>query len=157
MRSARRDFLTLALAGGGVLACLTSCAPLGLPTSIELGGDATGSLRPGLAVPVDLEITNRHLTPIDVADIRVEIASISAPFADDTHPCTTEDYVITQPRPEIAIAVAALSTQRLSDSTLPLAEWPQVQMLDRPVDQDGCRGAELTLRYSASTVAVMGE
>jgi len=157
MRSARRDFLTLALAGSGILACLTSCTPFGLPTSIELGGDAAGSLRPGLAVPVDLEITNRHLTPIDVADIRVEIAGISAPFADDTHPCTTKDYVITQSRPEIAIAVAALSSQRLSESTLPLAEWPHVQMLERPVNQDGCRGAELTLRYSASTVAVMGE
>jgi len=157
MRSARRDLFTLALAGSAVLACLTACAPLGLPTSIELGGDAAGSLQPGTAVPLDLEITNRHLTRIDVADFQVEIATISAPFADERHPCTTEDYVITQARPDIAIAVAALSSQRLSASTLPAAEWPRVQMLDRPVNQDGCRGAELTLRYSARTVAVMGE
>jgi len=157
MRSSRRDHLTLALAGGGILVCLTSCAPLGLASSIEIGGDAAGALRPGIAVPIDLEITNRHLTPVHIAEIRVEIATISAPYADDLHPCTAKDYSITQPRPEIAISLAALSSQRLSRSTLPRAEWPHVQMLDRPVNQDGCRGAELTLRYSSSTVAVMGE
>jgi hypothetical protein len=32
--------------------------------------------------------------------------------------------------------------------------WPAVGMVDRPVNQDGCKGASVTLRYEASGVEV---
>jgi len=152
MRSARRHLLSLTLAGSGVVVCLTACAPLEMMNPVVIAGDAARALSPGSAVPVDLEITNNRPMPIDVAEIRVEITRISAPNANRLNPCTIEDYTIAQSRPTIAIAVAALSSRRLSASSLPEAEWPTVQMLDRPVNQDGCRGAVLTLRYSARAV-----
>ena len=150
MRTARRPRVPLALVGGGLLVCLTGCGPLPMMMNpIALAGDATAALHPGTAVPVDLEITNTRMMPVEVREIRVEITRISAPNATELHPCSLEDYTIAQTRPTIAIAVAALASKRLSASTLPVAEWPQVHMLNRQVNQDGCKGATLTLRYSA--------
>jgi len=155
MRTARNRGVALTLAGGAVLACLTACAPMTMPTPVQITGEADQALEPGSSIPLDLVLINRHPVPIDVTDLTVEIVDIYAPFSDSNHPCTPEDYTIAQPRSSVIIGVAAQTTLRLSASTLPRTEWPWVQMRDRDSDQIGCRGASLTLRFSARTATVI--
>jgi len=126
-----------------------------MPTPVQITGQADQSLEPGSSVPLDLVLINRQMVPIDVTDVSVEIVDIYAPFSDSKHPCTPEDYTIAQPRSSVIIGVAAQTTLRLSSSTLPRTEWPWVQMRDRDTNQSGCRGASLTLRFSARTATVI--
>ena len=43
-------------------------------------------------------------------------------------------------------------TSSLSDLSLPSGQWPQVGLLNTSVNQDGCKGATLTLDFTGSGV-----
>ena len=38
----------------------------------------------------------------------------------------------------------------LAELGVPSSQWPEVGVIDRPTDQDGCQGASLSLNYSAA-------
>ena len=85
-----------------------------------------------------------------VTDLRVELRLVDAPAADTRHPCTLEDFTVTQPAGDLELTLAARASQRLSDLSLPGTRWPQVGMVDSAANQDGCKGATLTLEYAAT-------
>lgn len=151
MRNSRRPFFALATVGGAALLCLTGCTSEILPDTVTIAGDTETPLRPGLAVPIDLRITNHHPVLITVSALRVEIIDIYAPRSDPQHPCTSKDYAISQSRQATTIEVAARSSVWLSSASVPRAEWPTVAMVGGSLSQDGCRGASVTLRYTAHT------
>jgi hypothetical protein len=118
--------------------------------SFGVVGDATEPISPGVMVPLDLEFTNPHTFPISIADLRVTVLQVSAPNADDTHPCAVGDFAVDQVSSSVEITLAAGATSTLRSFHLPAASWPHVGMVDRSVNQDGCKGASLTLDYAAS-------
>jgi hypothetical protein len=165
---ARRRF-----ARGGVLAVLiallllvfVACGPfsdttyadagsgdgrLGSSGSLTIEGNAVGLISPGLMAPLDLSLTNPHDVPMSVTGLRVRVQQVSAPNADDVHPCTVSDFAVDQTSSSRKITVAAHSTRTLSSLGLSRENLPHVGMLDRPVNQDGCKGASLALAYTAS-------
>ena len=85
-----------------------------------------------------------------VTGLSVRVQKVSAPNADDAHPCAIADFTVGQASSSIKITVAAGATSTLSSLGLTRATMPQVGMLDRPANQDGCKGASLTLAYTAS-------
>ena len=119
-------------------------------TTFTIGGDATEEFSPGVTVSLDLEITNPHDRPLAVRDLRVWVMRLKSPNADEAHPCGARDYAFVQAPATPALIVAANSTLPLSRLGLDPASWPQVTMLDLPVNQDGCQGATLEFRYAAS-------
>ena len=96
----------------------------------------------GRAVPV--------LISVFIVAAVVRVRGVSAPNAEHAHPCTLDDFTVDQVSSGIKITLAARATSTLSSLGLPRATWPAVGMLERSVDQDGCKGASLTLGYAAS-------
>lgn len=119
-----------------------------------IGGHAAEPISPGVMVPLDLEFTNSHDSPMSVTGLTVSVQRVNAPQADDFHPCAVGDFAVEQASRSLEINVPAGAPNTLTSLGLPRAEWPQVGMLNRSVDQDGCKGASLTLDYTASGTLV---
>jgi hypothetical protein len=115
-----------------------------------IAGDAAEPNSPGVMVPLDLEFMNPHDAALSVTDLSVTVRDVSAPNADNLHPCTAGDFAVAQVSSSLAITVAGRATSTLTSLGVPRASWPQVAMIDRPVNQDGCKGASLALAYTAS-------
>jgi hypothetical protein len=79
----------------------------------------------------------------------VSIRELSTPEADRNHPCTVDDFVVHQIKGSVTLTVPAGATAGLESLRVPRRQWPQIGMRNRPVSQDGCRGAQLTLGYTA--------
>lgn len=118
--------------------------------SFTIEGNATEPISPGVRAPLDLKLTNPHDVRLSVTELSVTVRDVSAPNADQVHPCEVGDFAVDQASSSLELSLAARSTSTLSDLGLPSAKRPHVGMLDRPVDQDGCKGASLTLAYTAS-------
>ena len=111
-------------------------------------GDATG-LAPGTGVPLDLRLTNPDRSAIDVTGVRVTIREVvRAPGA--TMPCTVADYRLTQYSGRYPLTVPGHSSRSMSALGVPVPARPRLTMIDRPVNQDGCKGARLVLDYTGS-------
>lgn len=118
--------------------------------AFNIAGDATGMISPGVSVPIDFALTNPQDTDMTVSDLLVVVRGVSAAAADAAHPCGVSDFVVDQVASGREIILPAGETTTLSALGIPRTSWPQVGMLDRPVNQDGCQGASLTLGYTAS-------
>jgi hypothetical protein len=55
---------------------------------------------------------------------------------------------------DVVLRLEANDAQTLSEMDVSPGRRPALGMLDRPVNQDGCKGAFLTLGYQASGVEV---
>ena len=47
------------------------------------------------------------------------------------------------------LKVRGKRTTTLATMRLPMESWPWLTMLNRPVNQDGCKGAEVRLKFKA--------
>ena len=166
----KRDVLAWAMAvlGLALLLRLVFFGPIGGPSGVGTGsgtggaaprdssaaftisGTAVDPISPGVMAPLDLALTNPHDVAMVVTDLSVTVREVSAPDAAGAGPCGIGDFAVEQVPSGLVITVAARSTSTLSDLGLARATWPQVGMLDRPVNQDGCKGAALTVGYAAS-------
>lgn len=118
--------------------------------AFSIAGDASGMIAPGVSVPIDFALTNSHDSVMTVSDLRVVVTDVSAPGADRTHPCGVADFTVDQVANDRTIILPAGATSTLSALGIPRTSWPQVGMRDRSVNQDGCKGASLSLAYTAS-------
>lgn len=116
---------------------------------VVIGGDVVERLAPGQMVPLDLTLTNPRGFPVSVSDLRVAVSRVNAPHADDQHPCTRDDFAVTQ-RDNLDIVLPGDAASTLTALAVPRSSWPQVGMRDRPLNQDGCKNAFLTLRFEAT-------
>ncbi|MDQ1483409.1 MAG: hypothetical protein QOF35_1485 [Actinomycetota bacterium] len=130
--------------GTGSAALAGSAAPF----SIE--GKATEPISPGVGASLNLKLTNPNDVPISVTDLTVTVQKIRAPKADGARPCTVRDFTVKQGSSSAGITLAARASSTLSNLGLPRTAWPEVRLLERAVDQDGCKGATLALEFAAS-------
>ena len=115
---------------------------------IRITGSVRAPLRPGVSAPVRIGLLNTTMRPVRIRRVRVFIDGITAPHADARHPCTAEDFEVLQMRRGV-LEVPAGRYVDLTALRVPVPDWPQLTMRNRPVNQDGCKGASLTLRYRA--------
>jgi hypothetical protein len=118
--------------------------------AVTIAGSPARRLMPGAVVPIDLLLTNAHASRLVVASMSARIQGLSAPNADAAHPCTTADFAVSQFSGSYGFALAPSSTRSLAELGIAPDQWPAVTMLDRPINQDGCRGATITLAYGAT-------
>jgi hypothetical protein len=116
---------------------------------IQITGTVQRPLSPGVASPISIRINNPNPKTVAMQRVRVKIASISAPHADATHRCSQMDFEIHQ-MPRLALHVPAARVTDLSGLGLPVASWPTLAMRNLPFNQDGCKGATVTLRFRAA-------
>ncbi len=112
-----------------------------------IAGALAGPLELGTPQALDLRVTNPNRLALRVSSLTVAIARISAPAASTTLPCTTADFAIQQYGGSLSLVIPGRATLDLQALRVPSAGWPQVSIIDRPTNQDGCQGASLTLAY----------
>jgi len=113
---------------------------------IQITGNVQVPLSPGVVSPVTIRINNPNPRTVSMQRVRVNIAGISAPNADAAHRCTRVDFEIHQ-MPRLALRVPAGRVTDLAGLGLPVASWPTLAMRNLPSNQDGCKGAIVTLRF----------
>ena len=120
------------------------------PASVTIGGRSAGLLRPGAMVPLDLSFDNPHDHSVLLDEVAVRVTGIDAPRADDQHPCTLDDFVVRQLSGSPSLVLDGDTVSTLSDLDVADHDWPAVGMRARPVNQDGCKDAVISLAYTAS-------
>ena len=128
--------------------------PVTTPDAFTIAGELPNPLTPGSAAPLDLILTNRESTDLAISSLEVQVAEVSGPQSDSTHPCSADDFLIAQFSGAPAAVLPGSSTASLSELGFAPAEWPQVSMLNLPVNQDGCKQASLSLSFSGSATEV---
>lgn len=118
-----------------------------------VGGDLRISLGPGVTRGVDVKLGNPFDLALDVTSIDLAIDGINAPNATPDLPCDRRDFQVA-PMTGEPIRLVAQHVTSLSEIGIPGNLWPSITMLDRPVNQDGCKGAALTFHYRAEARSV---
>jgi hypothetical protein len=116
---------------------------------VKITGAAQGQLSPGVSVPIVLTFENPNKHRVHMKRVRVKIAGVSAPNANAAHPCTTADYAIRQMPRKTLLRVRGKRATSLTALHIPMDAWPWLTMLNRPLNQDGCQGAHVTLKFKA--------
>lgn len=122
----------------------TGSAATGTSTAVTISqvGSVAGLVPGGAAQPVDFKITNPKSTPQYVASVAVSISGVSGPNIDATHPCSASDFTLVQPTAISADLAAGDSAFSPSGAT--------IAMKDTGSNQDGCKGASVSLAFNAS-------
>jgi hypothetical protein len=116
----------------------------------RIGGDSVKPLAPGSSAPINVTFTNLRGSTLVVERLRVRVRAVSAPNADADHPCSRADFNVRQVPAGFSVRVGPNATRSLQGLDVPVASWPRVRMVNRPVNQDGCKGASLSLSYGGS-------
>ena len=119
-------------------------------SSFEITGSPTKPMSPGVHVPLDLRMQNTSKTSMSVHDLVVVVRRVDAPRATERLPCLAEDFTVDQAPDGIDLTLPPQATTSLSALSVPSTQWPQVGLRNTSVNQDGCKGASLTLEFSAS-------
>lgn len=99
----------------------------------------------GPAGAIDVAVVNVNDSPMTVSNLAVSVVSTSKPG------CGVENYAVVPYSGPASYVVPASSTTRLSQvvPAIPRAQWPAVRMINTSANQDVCKGASVTLRFTA--------
>ena len=125
-------------------------SPTGEIPEFSVTGSTAVPLEPGPAQPIDVLITNPNDLPLNISSLSVTVQAVTAPQATPTLPCSPSDFAAMQPYSGQTLTVPSSSSRTLSELGVPSSEWPEIGIVDRPTNQDGCQGASLSLAYSAN-------
>lgn len=107
-----------------------------------------GRLWPGTAQPIDLVLSNRGSQAIAITQLHVWFASVGASRATALLPCPTSEFRVSQYAGHLPLHVGSHKRFDLRRLGVAWTRWPRVSMLELGVNQDGCQGARVALRYS---------
>ena len=124
------------------------------PAPFMTSGDINGEITPGAVVPLDLSFENLNDFDLIIEGIIVTVQDVDAPRADPDHPCSVADFVVRRVPANASLRLDGNRTQDLSGLGLARDRWPAVGMVNRLVNQDGCKHAVLRLGYEATGVGV---
>lgn len=124
------------------------------PAPFMISGDISGEITPGAMVPLDLSLENLNDFDLIIEGIIGNVQDVDAPRVDPAHPCSVADFEVRQVPESASLSLHGNRTQDLSGPGLARDRWPAVGMLNRLVNQDGCKQAVLTLGYEATGVGV---
>lgn len=111
-----------------------------MPFSIELRGELA-ELYPGHPPQqVPLVVSNPSSEPIEVTDLTVALGG-------ETSSCSAENFALTQSSvsPATPLVIPGGASLELPSPTV---SAPTISMLNLPVNQDPCQGAEVPLVFS---------
>jgi hypothetical protein len=103
-----------------------------------IGGDVRRPLVPGSRVPVNLRLTNTMHHDLRVNRLTITVTGRPA------------DFVVRPARLDRPVRLDAGVRGTLRSLRLAPWRWPRIGMLNLPVNQDDCKGVELTLSFGGS-------
>jgi len=130
--------------------------PPAVPYSIE--GTVTTPLYPGGgSAPINLRFLNPNpgnggsgAVGVQVSSLTVTVAAVSAPAATPALPCTVSDFAVSQFSGAYPFVIPEGRSSLRSLGFAPRT-WPSVRLVGRPVNQNGCKGATITLTYAGAS------
>jgi hypothetical protein len=133
-----------------------SPTPRGLPYTI--GANVPTQLYPGAAPsPINVSFTNPNAgnggygrAGVRVSSLAVTISGVSAPAATPLLPCPISDFTVTQFSGGYPFYIPQGSSS-LQSLGFAQSTWPRVGLVNRLVNQDGCKGATLKLTFSGAS------
>ena len=116
-------------------------------SAFQISGSMSGALVPGVTLPLNLTLTNPNNFDLKVSSLAVSVEERTSNAG-----CSgTKNLSIAQVKSaRYPITVPASSTRTLEQLGLPQSDWPQVSMLNLPINQDACRGASYNLQYGGT-------
>ena len=123
-------------------------------SSITITGDTEGLLVPGSTLPIDLSLDNPNDFDYTVQHLTVTVSAVHAPQSSTNRPCSPADFAVSPLAEGIEFTIGSGTEDSLSGLAVAQDNWPTVGMINRPVNQNGCKGATLTLDYDASGTEV---
>jgi hypothetical protein len=151
------DALSLNLAAAqpptGSLATVSADAesPKGNPietSGFMIGGGVRQPLVPGSRVPVNLRLTNTMHVNLRVNRLTITVTDVRTGGRRST--CRPADFVVRPARLDRPVRLDAGARGTLRSLRLARWRWPRVGMLNLPVNQNDCKGVELTLSFDGS-------
>jgi hypothetical protein len=118
--------------------------------NFAIAGNLLTALEPGLGGALDLSLTNPGSTEITVSGLQVAVSTIAAPHANASYPCNSDDFSVAQFSGAYGFTIPASSTRTLSELGFAEAQLPQVAMPNRPINQNGCKGASLQFDFTGT-------
>jgi uncharacterized membrane protein len=104
-------------------------------------------LSPGTSKPLNMALSNPHNFDILVREVAVSLD----PYSSSPSCGVKANFGVDQmPSSVYPLTIPAGSTRTLSQLGVPESQWPRVKMLNLPVSQDGCKGAQITLQFSGA-------
>ncbi|HEX2902067.1 MAG TPA: hypothetical protein VHO01_01310 [Jatrophihabitans sp.] len=140
----RTSVVQLQVQPDGGLSTAPNPAPAPSEVGFTLAGRPAGQLAPGLSLPIDVQLDNSGSTALTVSSIVVTAAGTSRAG------CGLDNFTVTQYTGRYPLRLAARSDNTLSSLGIPRASWPKLTMLNLPVNQDGCKGVIVRLRFAGS-------
>jgi hypothetical protein len=143
-----RFALTVTGRSGTVLGTTTVTLVVEVPGApFTIGGPLAPltALAPGVTAPLNLAVTNPNGGELRVTNLTASLVATSAAGCP-----VAANYQVTQFTGGYPLTVPARSTRTLQQLGVPSALWPRLTMLDLPTNQNACRGATITLRYSGA-------
>ena len=140
-------------AAHGSTAGFRSTGEIGRPVAagdgFRVDAEVGAVLVPGGSTPINLRLVNPHSFGLVVTSLVVDLGVVDAPHANASHACSSRDFALDQLPAGQSLVIPANSSVRLSDLRVAQSRWPRLEMLNRRVNQDGCKGASLRLVYTA--------
>ncbi len=87
---------------------------------------------------------------VRVASLTMAISTVSAPAATPLLPCSISDFAVTQFSGVYSFLIPPGSSS-LKSLGFAEATWPTVRLVNRRVNQDGCKGATITLTFAGGS------
>jgi uncharacterized membrane protein len=113
----------------------------------QITGDLGAQLVPGRKAPLNLSLSNPNNFAIQVTSLAVAVEEATSKPG-----CSgTQNFKVTQiPAARYPITMPQGQAKTLSQLGVSDTDKPQVEMLDRPLNQDACMTAAIKLDYSGS-------
>src|SRR5665647_1143402 len=125
--------------------------------NFTISGNLSGLLAPGRTLPLQLSLTNPNKKSISVTNLSVTLQGVTRTSFAISHsqPCTLGDYAVIQYSGPYPLVLPGSSTATLSALGVASGQRPQIQLINKAGpsaanNQDGCKGATLSLSYSGS-------
>jgi len=110
--------------------------------TVTQAGTTTGLYPGGPAAPVNFNINNPGPGNQYVSTVTVAMTGVTGPNISATRPCTTAEFVLTQP--------AAINTDLPVGSTSFSPSGSTIALTNTAVNQDGCKSATVALSFTAA-------
>lgn len=122
---------------------------IGSTSRIVLSASSINAIGPGVSSALDMAFTNEDSTVVSVNHVAITVTSVTAPQASAGRTCTLADFYVTQLPATFSVSLAGGARSSLGTLGTPTSDWPTIGMLNTTSNQDGCKGASLTLSYTA--------
>ena len=101
---------------------------------------------------MDLTLTNPNGVALAITRLTVRVSDVRV--TNGRGLCTRADFEVHQFSGAYGFVVSASHTATLTELGIPGEYWPRLVMINRPVNQDGCKRAAITLSFRGRTVGV---